>query len=114
MDELIEMNEQEQGIEELESLEAAQSEDRITWLTTLTTVTFDLDSNPGEDIDVCKCIVPSRHGGTLNSRRAASPLSKLLAGDERWEAPNPPLGCSPAKLVWNRAKTYCHLYGAQD
>ncbi|GFX00722.1 hypothetical protein TNCV_4576891 [Trichonephila clavipes] len=25
-------------------------------------------------MDVRKCIVPSRHGGTLNSRRAASPL----------------------------------------
>ncbi|GFU28033.1 hypothetical protein TNCV_3153571 [Trichonephila clavipes] len=25
-------------------------------------------------MDVCKCIVPLRHGGTLNSRRAASPL----------------------------------------
>ncbi|GFX39095.1 poly polymerase [Trichonephila clavipes] len=24
-------------------------------------------SNPGEDMDVCKCIVPSRPGGTLNS-----------------------------------------------
>ncbi|GFU66591.1 hypothetical protein TNCV_3335721 [Trichonephila clavipes] len=27
-----------------------------------------------EDMDVCKCIVPMRHEGTLNSRRAASPL----------------------------------------
>ncbi|GFW97646.1 uncharacterized protein TNCV_685161 [Trichonephila clavipes] len=26
-----------------------------------------LGSNPGEDIDVCKCIVPSRNGGTINS-----------------------------------------------
>ncbi|GFX89214.1 uncharacterized protein TNCV_1339131 [Trichonephila clavipes] len=32
-----------------------------------------LGSNPGKDMDVCKCIVPLRHGGTLNSRRAASP-----------------------------------------
>ncbi|GFW15475.1 hypothetical protein TNCV_4656151 [Trichonephila clavipes] len=29
-------------------------------------------------MDVCKCIVPSRHGGTLNSRRAASPLVRLI------------------------------------
>ncbi|GFV66578.1 cullin-4A [Trichonephila clavipes] len=29
-----------------------------------------------------------RHGGTLNSRRAASPLVRL-EGEERWEAPNP-------------------------
>ncbi|GFV67669.1 hypothetical protein TNCV_4623491 [Trichonephila clavipes] len=33
-----------------------------------------MGSNSGEDMDVCKCIVPLRHGGTLNSRRAASPL----------------------------------------
>ncbi|GFU88754.1 hypothetical protein TNCV_4444311 [Trichonephila clavipes] len=43
-------------------------------LVTLTAVPLGLGSNPGEDMDVCKCTVPSRHGGTLNSRRAASPL----------------------------------------
>ncbi|GFW79411.1 hypothetical protein TNCV_2478181 [Trichonephila clavipes] len=32
---------------------------------------------------VCKCIVPLRQGGTLNSRRAASPLVGLLEGEER-------------------------------
>ncbi|GFX10267.1 uncharacterized protein TNCV_1866641 [Trichonephila clavipes] len=37
-------------------------------------------------MDVCKCIVPSRHEGTLNSRRAASPLVRLVEGKERWEA----------------------------
>ncbi|GFU33823.1 hypothetical protein TNCV_2169881 [Trichonephila clavipes] len=36
-----------------------------------------------EDMDVCKCIVPARHGGTLNSRRAASPLVRLVEGEER-------------------------------
>ncbi|GFS70436.1 f-box only protein 38 [Trichonephila clavipes] len=30
---------------------------------------------------VCKCIVPSRHGGTLNSRRATSPLVRLVDGE---------------------------------
>ncbi|GFX84041.1 hypothetical protein TNCV_4858491 [Trichonephila clavipes] len=65
-------------------------------------------------MDVCKCILPSRHGGTLNRHRAASPLVRLVAGDERREAPDPPPGCSPSKLGWNRAKSYCHLYGAQD
>ncbi|GFY01474.1 hypothetical protein TNCV_2606611 [Trichonephila clavipes] len=30
--------------------------------------------------NVCKYIVPSRHGGTLNSRRAASPLMRLVGG----------------------------------
>ncbi|GFT57227.1 hypothetical protein TNCV_1692331 [Trichonephila clavipes] len=48
-------------------------------------------------------------GGTLNSRRAASSLVRLVAGDERWETPDPPPGCSPSKLGWNRAKSYCHL-----
>ncbi|GFV50017.1 hypothetical protein TNCV_2372601 [Trichonephila clavipes] len=62
---------------------------------------------------VCKCIVPLRHGGTLNSRRAASPFVLLVAGDERWDAPDPPPGCSPSKLGWNRANAYCHLYDAQ-
>ncbi|GFY11133.1 uncharacterized protein TNCV_4471191 [Trichonephila clavipes] len=37
-------------------------------------------------MDVCKCIVPLRHGGTLNSRRVASPLVRLVEGKERWEA----------------------------
>ncbi|GFS62225.1 uncharacterized protein TNCV_477441 [Trichonephila clavipes] len=31
--------------------------------------------------------LPLRHGGTLNSRRAASPLVRLVEGEERWEAP---------------------------
>ncbi|GFY03361.1 hypothetical protein TNCV_1173191 [Trichonephila clavipes] len=43
-------------------------------------------------------------------RRAASPLVRLVAEDERWEAPDPPPWCSPSKVGWNRAKSYCHLY----
>ncbi|GFW31124.1 uncharacterized protein TNCV_2577061 [Trichonephila clavipes] len=74
---------------------------------------MDLGSNLGEDMDVCKCIVPSWHGGILNSHRGASPLVRLVAKDERWEAPDPPPGCSPSELVWNRALSYCHLHGAQ-
>ncbi|GFT15769.1 hypothetical protein TNCV_4943191 [Trichonephila clavipes] len=42
-----------------------------------------LGLNPGEDMDVFICTVPSRHEGTLNSRRAASHLVRLMAGDER-------------------------------
>ncbi|GFT79818.1 hypothetical protein TNCV_4597461 [Trichonephila clavipes] len=42
----------------------------------------------GEDMDVCKCIVPSRHGGTLNSHQAASPLGGLVEEEERLEAPD--------------------------
>ncbi|GFY10129.1 cullin-4A [Trichonephila clavipes] len=41
-------------------------------------------------MDVCKCIVPLRHGGTLNSRRPASPLVRLE--EERWEASAHPQG----------------------
>ncbi|GFW31520.1 uncharacterized protein TNCV_4419561 [Trichonephila clavipes] len=34
-------------------------------------------------MDVCKCIVPSWPGGTSNSRRATSPLVRLVEGEER-------------------------------
>ncbi|GFT09100.1 uncharacterized protein TNCV_4105551 [Trichonephila clavipes] len=50
-------------------------------------------------MDVCKCIVPSRHGGTLNSRRAASPLVRMVAGDER------PLTLTQGVLPQNRGRT---------
>ncbi|GFW47468.1 hypothetical protein TNCV_4537581 [Trichonephila clavipes] len=53
---------------------------RVERLATLTTVPLGLGSNPGEDMDVCKCIVPSQHGSTLNSRRAASPLVRWWKG----------------------------------
>ncbi|GFV33111.1 uncharacterized protein TNCV_509501 [Trichonephila clavipes] len=36
-----------------------------------------------------------RHGGTLNSRRAVSPLESLVEGEERWEAPDHPQGDLP-------------------
>ncbi|GFV31761.1 uncharacterized protein TNCV_2098201 [Trichonephila clavipes] len=39
-------------------------------------------------MDVCKCIVPSQHEGTLNSRRSASSLGRLVEGKERWEIPD--------------------------
>ncbi|GFX10494.1 hypothetical protein TNCV_2583161 [Trichonephila clavipes] len=63
-------------------------------------------------MNVCKCIVPSRHGGTLNIHQASSPLVRLVE-EERWEAPDHPPGYSLSKLGWNRAKSYYHLYGAQ-
>ncbi|GFU52528.1 hypothetical protein TNCV_2115241 [Trichonephila clavipes] len=49
----------------------------------LTAVPLGLGSNPGEDMDVCNCIVPFVAGGTLNSRRAAKPLARLVEGKER-------------------------------
>ncbi|GFW20316.1 uncharacterized protein TNCV_3457541 [Trichonephila clavipes] len=58
------------------------------WLVILTAVPYDLGSNPGEGVSVCKCIVPVRHEDTPNSRRAASFLLRLVEGEERWEAPD--------------------------
>ncbi|GFT05123.1 hypothetical protein TNCV_531661 [Trichonephila clavipes] len=60
-----------------------------------------LGSNPGEGMDVCKCIAPLRHGDSLTNRRP------LL----RWEAADHPgvfslkSGVKPSKIV---------LYGAQS
>ncbi|GFV62407.1 uncharacterized protein TNCV_4680191 [Trichonephila clavipes] len=58
----------------------------IKCLATLTAVPLGLGSNPGEDMDICKCIVPVRHGGNLNSRRVASPLVRKVEGEEIWDA----------------------------
>ncbi|GFT72676.1 hypothetical protein TNCV_755811 [Trichonephila clavipes] len=35
-------------------------------------------------MDVCKCVGPLQHEGTLNSRRAASPLVRLVEGEESY------------------------------
>ncbi|GFX81256.1 uncharacterized protein TNCV_1828931 [Trichonephila clavipes] len=61
-----------------------------------------LGSNPGEDMDVCKCIVPLRYGATLNSRRVASPLVWLVEGEERWEVSDHPQSILP--LNWGGTK----------
>ncbi|GFW21999.1 hypothetical protein TNCV_4822811 [Trichonephila clavipes] len=65
-------------------------------------------------MDVSKCIVPSRHGGTLNSRRAASPFLRLVEEKEKRKAPVTTPVCSLSKLGWNGAKSYCHLHGAHS
>ncbi|PRD27058.1 UNVERIFIED_CONTAM: hypothetical protein NCL1_36380 [Trichonephila clavipes] len=67
-------------------------------------------------MDVCKCIVPAWHGGTLNSRRAASPLVRLVEGKERLEASDHPQSVLP--LNWggtepNRTVT-CMVLKATD
>ncbi|GFV84747.1 uncharacterized protein TNCV_4297291 [Trichonephila clavipes] len=62
----------------------------VPWLVTLTAVPLGLSLNPGEDTDVCKRIVSSRYGGTLNSRRVASPVMRLVKGEESWEDPEYP------------------------
>ncbi|GFV25091.1 hypothetical protein TNCV_1006851 [Trichonephila clavipes] len=63
-------------------------------------------SNPREDVDVCKCTVPSWHGSILNSRKFSREVGE---GEERWEAPDLNTGCSPSKSGWNRAKSYMVL-----
>ncbi|GFU79309.1 transposable element Tc1 transposase [Trichonephila clavipes] len=62
---------------------------------------------------IYKCIVPLWHGGTLNSCPVVSLLEKLVIEEERWKAPDPPPGGSLSKLGWYRAKSCCHLCGAQ-
>ncbi|GFU63640.1 uncharacterized protein TNCV_4588451 [Trichonephila clavipes] len=41
-------------------------------------------------------------GGTLNSRRAASSLVRLVEGEERWNAPDHPQGVLP--LNWGETE----------
>ncbi|GFY11305.1 cullin-4A [Trichonephila clavipes] len=53
-------------------------------------------------MEVYKCIVSSRHGSTLNSRRAASPLVRLVEGEESWESPDHPQGNLP--LNWDETE----------
>ncbi|GFW23597.1 uncharacterized protein TNCV_4091401 [Trichonephila clavipes] len=52
-------------------------------------------------MDVCKYIVPLRHGGTLKSRRSASPLA-LVEGEEMWQASDHPRGVVP--LNWGETE----------
>ncbi|GFW05749.1 uncharacterized protein TNCV_4627581 [Trichonephila clavipes] len=64
-----------------------------------------LSSNPRESMDVCKCIEPSRHGSTLKSRRATSPLGRLVELEERGEHPYllqgvlPQIGVEKSQIV---------------
>ncbi|GFX24989.1 uncharacterized protein TNCV_1279251 [Trichonephila clavipes] len=56
-------------------------------------------------MDVCNL----RHAGTLNSRRAASPLVWLVEGEERWEASDHPqvvLHLNWGRTDPNRTATY--------
>ncbi|GFT46988.1 uncharacterized protein TNCV_3746681 [Trichonephila clavipes] len=68
-----------------------------------------LGSNPGESMDVCKCIVPLWHEGTLNSHRAASSLMRLVEGEESWEASDHlrmfslKIGVEPSQIVLSPA-----------
>ncbi|GFV48182.1 uncharacterized protein TNCV_3554611 [Trichonephila clavipes] len=65
-------------------------------------------------MDVCKCIVPSRQGGTLSSRRAASPLVRVVEGEARREVPDHPQGVLHQNWGEIELKSFCHLYSAQS
>ncbi|GFV01728.1 hypothetical protein TNCV_3261411 [Trichonephila clavipes] len=61
-----------------------------------------LGLNPGEEMDICKCIVPWWHESTLNGRPATSPLEvgKRKRGGDPWTTPR----LISSKLGGNRAK----------
>ncbi|GFW66210.1 uncharacterized protein TNCV_1711091 [Trichonephila clavipes] len=69
-----------------------------------------LGSNPKEGIEVCKSIIPVRHGVTLNIRRT-NPRERLM--EKRDRRPCSPPRSPPSKLWQNEAKLYCHLHGTQ-
>ncbi|GFV79254.1 hypothetical protein TNCV_71221 [Trichonephila clavipes] len=54
------------------------------WIATLTAVPSDFGSNPREGMNVCALAA----WGYSKSRRASSPLGRLVEGEERWEAPD--------------------------
>ncbi|GFW34520.1 hypothetical protein TNCV_1463711 [Trichonephila clavipes] len=56
----------------------------------------------GEGMDVCKCIVPSLHAGTLNSCRAARPLVRLVEGQSDGK-PLLKIGVESSKIVLSPA-----------
>ncbi|GFW06844.1 uncharacterized protein TNCV_3289431 [Trichonephila clavipes] len=67
-------------------------------------------------MDVCKCIVPLRHVGTLNSRRVANSLGRLADREERWEVSEHPQGVLPQN--WSETKlnrsAICMVLKAND
>ncbi|GFV45424.1 uncharacterized protein TNCV_858621 [Trichonephila clavipes] len=52
-------------------------------------------SSPWCGVVVRRGGVPDQHGGTINSRRATSPLVRLVKGEERLEASDHPQGVLP-------------------
>ncbi|GFT63594.1 uncharacterized protein TNCV_870521 [Trichonephila clavipes] len=83
-----------------------------------------LGLNPGEDMDVGKCVVPLRLMGSLNSRRDSSSLVKLVEGEDRWDEsshyqgflpqnwgrtePDQPAWCSKLRLTSVLQLAPCH------
>ncbi|GFV72404.1 uncharacterized protein TNCV_638661 [Trichonephila clavipes] len=66
---------------------AAYSAEEASGSLQLTAVPLAQGSKPEDDMDVCKCIVPSRHGTTFNSRRAVSPLKRWRKGNRETKLP---------------------------
>ncbi|GFT11971.1 hypothetical protein TNCV_725761 [Trichonephila clavipes] len=52
--------------------------------------------------------------GALYSRRAASPLVRLVVGEERWVAFDHPQGVLSQNWGETELKSFCHLYGDQS
>ncbi|GFW54665.1 hypothetical protein TNCV_787681 [Trichonephila clavipes] len=76
-----------------------------------------LCSNPGEGMDVCRCIVFLRYGVrecTLIDRGAENPLVRLVEGEERSKVLDHAHGILPQIWGWKRAKSHCPLHGAQS
>ncbi|GFT43401.1 hypothetical protein TNCV_4775291 [Trichonephila clavipes] len=48
----------------------------------------------------------SKQPSSIKSSRGVGGRGRKMRG------PLPSPGCSPSKFGWNRAKSYCHLYGA--
>ncbi|GFX59424.1 uncharacterized protein TNCV_4793601 [Trichonephila clavipes] len=67
--------------------------------------------NPGEDMDVCKCIVPLRHGGTLNSRKSSREVGGSCS-PSKWGGTelNCTVSCMVLKATDNdrRHRAHCH------
>ncbi|GFX01165.1 uncharacterized protein TNCV_4581311 [Trichonephila clavipes] len=68
----------------------------------LTAATKGPGSNPEEGMDVCKYIVPVRHGSTPNGLRATRHLVRLVEGKLRWETSDHLQGVLP--LNWGRTE----------
>ncbi|GFX89321.1 hypothetical protein TNCV_1340201 [Trichonephila clavipes] len=51
------------------------------------------------NVDIVAIVQPLRLGGTVNSRRATSPLVRLVKGEEKWEAPQGVVKCMVLKVT---------------
>ncbi|GFX56318.1 hypothetical protein TNCV_2242501 [Trichonephila clavipes] len=54
-------------------------------------------------MNICKCIVPLRHGATINSRRAASPLVRLVEGEAYAQDVLLKTGVEPSQIILSLA-----------